>query len=149
MIARTLLCVLAALPVPAVAGARVCPPASRLKVVPAVDVPDAPADPVLRLPKTLYRQGERYARIEEAPSTDGDDQFLTVVAEPDVWTANLANRTGNYQKDPGPTFLFRAAIFGDPNIESRFINTLEFGCEVDWLSKAGAKRSRVNHPEIG
>lgn len=136
-------------PLAAIAVDRVCAPDSMIKVVAALDVPGAPSDHFVRVPKTLYRYGERYGRVEEAPNPVTGTHLLVVVAEPDVWIADLAGRRGNYEKDPGPTYYFRARIFGDPSIRSSFINTLEFGCEREWLLKAGAKLTKRSHPELG
>jgi len=140
---------LAAIPICAAAVDRVCAPTSMLKAVTALDVPGAPKDHFVRTPKTLYRYGERFGRVEESRNTETGLHLLVVVSEPDIWVADLATKRGNYQKDPGPTYNFKAVIFGDPNIQSRLINSLEFGCEVAWLSEVGAKKSSVNHADLG
>jgi hypothetical protein len=149
MIPRAVLFLLAALPFSASGVEGVCAPASMLKVVTAMDLPGVPKNHFVRAPKTLYRYGERYGRVEEARNSETGLHLLVVVAEPDIWIANLANGRGNYQKDPGPTFFFRAVIFGNPNIQSTFINSLEFGCEIAWLSTVGAKKSRFIHQDLG
>lgn len=149
MILRTALVVAAALPAFVFAAERVCAPTSMLKVVTALDVPGAPKDHFVRVPKTLYRYGERYGRVEETRNPGTGLHLLVVVSEPDIWIADRASRRGNSQKDLGPTFFFRAAIFGDPKIQSSFINSLEFGCEVAWLSEAGAKKTSVTDADLG
>ena len=136
-------------PLAAIAFDHVCAPDSMIKVVAALDVPGAPSDHFVRVPKTLYRSGERCGRVEEAPNPVTGTHLLVVVAEPDVWIADLTSRRGNYEKDQGPTYYFRARIFGDPSIRSSFIYTLEFGCEREWLLKAGAKLTKRSHPELG
>jgi hypothetical protein len=128
---------------------RVCSPASMLKVVASMEVPDAPKGHFVRVPKTLYRYGERYGRIEEARNPETRLHLLIVVSEPDIWIVDLAGRRGDYQKDNGPTYYFRSVIFGDPSIRSRLINSLEFGCEIEWLRQAGAKITPASHPEFG
>ena len=140
---------LASAPLAAIAADRVCAPDSMIQVVAALDVPGAPSDHFVRVPKTLYRFGERYGRVEEARNPVTGVHLLIVVSEPDVWIADLAGRRGSYEKDMGPTYYFRARIFGDPSIRSSFINTLEFGCEWEWLLRAGAKSTKRNHPVLG
>ena len=66
-----------------------------------------------------------------------------------MWVVDRTARKGNYQKDPGPTYFFRARIFGDPSIQSAFINSLEFGCETAWLVAVGATKTRAKHPTLG
>lgn len=149
MIQRIAFAALAAIPLGAPAADRVCAPAAMLKAVTAWDVPGAPKDHFVRAPKTLYRQGERFGRVEEAQNAETGLHLLVVVSEPDLWVADLVTKRGNYQKDPGPSYNFRALVFGDPNIQSRFINSLEFGCEAAWLAEAGATRSSVNHASLG
>jgi len=146
---RAVFVALAAIPISASAVDRVCAPTSMLKVVTALDVPGAPKDHFVRKPKTLYRQGERFGRVEESRNTETGLHLLVVTSEPDMWVADLASKRGNYQKDAGPTYYFRAVIFGDPNIRSRFINSLEFGCESEWLSEVGATKTSLNHADLG
>lgn len=149
MILRLLIAVLTMLPLVTVAADRVCAPSSMLRVITVLDVPSVPKNHFVRVPKTLYRYGERYGRVEEARNPESGLHLLVVVDEPHLWVADLTSQTGNYQRDQGPTFRFRAAIFGDPNIRSAFINSLEFGCEVTWLSSAGAARKKVHHETLG
>lgn len=149
MISRFLVAVLSMLPVAAVATDRVCAPPSMLRVVTALDVPSATKGHFVQGPKTLYRYGERYGRIEGTRDTEAGLHQLIVIDEPHLWTADLVSRNGNYQRDQGPTFNFRAVIFGDPNIQSAFINGLEFGCEVAWLVSACAARTKVHHARLG
>ena len=87
--------------------------------------------------------------MEETLNPETRLHLLVVVAEPHVWMADRASRQGNYVKDPGPTYVFRAQILGDPTIQSAFINSLEFGCEAAWLAAAGASKMRVQHPTLG
>lgn len=149
MINHAVFAALALTPVAALAADRVCAPSSMLKVVTAMDVPGAPNGHFGKVPKTVYRAGERYGRVEEALNPSSGLQLLVVVSEPDMWIADLASGRGNYHKDPGPTYYFRSRIFGDPAIQSRLINSLEFGCEIDWLLQAGATATRGKHPELG
>ncbi len=55
-------------------------------------------------PKVMYRAGNRYCRIEEAPDPDNGLHGLLIVSEPDAWVVNLVTKTARHVKDTGPTF---------------------------------------------
>jgi hypothetical protein len=103
----------------------------------------------VRVPKTLYRFGDGFGRVEESLNPETGLHLLIVVAEPHVWMVDRATGRGKYQKDPGPTYIFRARMFGDPSIQSALINALEFGCETAWLTAAGATKTQHTHPTLG
>jgi hypothetical protein len=128
---------------------RVCAPELLLKVVTTIETPDLPANHFYRVPKTLYRLGETKGRIEEGFNPDTGIHQLFVVNEPDFWMVNLADLRGRYIRDPGPTFYFRAHIFGHAAAKSVFIRELEIGCEMEWFRDVGVKSSKVMHPDLG
>lgn len=134
---------------PVEAAERVCAPAGMLKVVTRAVIPGIAPDHFAHSPKTLYRYLNRYGRAEEASNPETGLQLLIVVDEPHVWAANLATGQGRYMKDSGPTFNFRARIFGDDAVKSPFIRSLELGCELSWLREAGAKEETVDHEKLG
>lgn len=131
------------------AAGRVCAPTSMVKVVTSLDVPGTPDGHFVRVPKTLYRYGDGLGRVEESFNPETGLHLLIVVAEPHVWMVDRATGQGKYQRDPGPTYFFRARLFGDPSIRSALISSLEFGCEMAWLVAAGATRTQANHPALG
>ncbi len=138
------------LPLSAYAADKVCAPQSMLKAaVTSMETPDLPPNHFYRVPKTLYRLGEKQGRVEEGLNPETRIHLLIVVNEPDVWMVNLAERRGRYIRDPGPTFYFRARLFGDAAVNSTFIRSLEIGCELSWLREAGTKPQRVTHPTLG
>ncbi len=115
---------------PALAGP--CAPKDMVRVVsfnatPGVD----PASPTLK-PRTVYRLGALFARIEEAPDPANRAQRLTVIREPDIWIANLFDKKGQHVLDPGPTFEVRAPLFQTRDLPPLF-NELELGCELDFV----------------
>ena len=120
-----------------------------IKIVASSDAPGRTSTVFAKAPKTLYRMGNRYGRTEEPPNLQTGVRLVVIVAEPDLWIVDLASRRGMHQRDKGPTFNFRARIFGDPSIKSKFISALEFGCEASWMIEAGAQRTTVKHPELG
>lgn len=131
------------------AADKVCAPQTLLKVVTTIEAPDLPPDHFYRVPKILYRAGERQGRVEEALNPESGVHLLIVVNEPDLWMVNLADGKGQYLRDPGPTFYFRARLFGDAAVNSTFIRNLEIGCEVAWMLEAGVKPEQTKHPTLG
>jgi hypothetical protein len=97
--------------------------------------PDITPDSFGAQPKTLYRVGDKYWRIEEAPDPAGGIHTLRITREPDAWVINLLDNTARHIIDPGPTFFARLPIIltlkangqADPDKE---FQDLEFGNEV-------------------
>ena len=135
--------------VPDIAAAPVCAPTSMIKVVTRQELPGVDTDAFLRAPKTLYRQGTQFGRLQEHLNPKTNIKLLIVVDEPNVWVANLEAGTGQYIRDPGPTFNFRAQVFGERGVQSEFVRDLEIGCEVSALRAAGAKESKMDHATLG
>ena len=149
VLAGAVVAMVAAAPRSASAQEQVCAPTEMLKVVTIMDAPGLPGGHFARVPKTTYRLGSKYGRVEESLNPETGRQVLLVISEPHLWIADLASHRGIHQTDPGPTFYYRAWIFGDPAIRSRMIGTLEFGCEVEWLMRAGANAKPIEHPTLG
>jgi hypothetical protein len=84
---------------------------------------------------TLYRVGDKYSRIEEAPDPAGRIHTLSITREPDAWVINLLDNTARHIIDPGPTFFARLPMIstlkpnGQPDPDKEF-QDLEFGNEV-------------------
>ncbi|GMU65849.1 MAG: hypothetical protein AMXMBFR36_21230 [Acidobacteriota bacterium] len=116
----------------------VCAPEPVLKIVTAAIYPDVPADDFASKPKTLYRRGERFGRLEEQLNPETGLHLLFVVNEPDVWMVNKTTAAGEHIVDPGPVFRFVAPVLGD--VESEHWKQFELGCEVAFMEEVGAKR---------
>ncbi len=52
-------------------------------------------------------------------------------------------------RDAGPTYNFRARLFGDGAVSTAFARGLEYGCEVEAMRRAGATETQVQHPVLG
>jgi len=107
---------------------------------------DIQPDSFIAKPKTLYRAGIQYCRIEEQPDPALGSHELIVVNEPDVWTVDLAAKTATHSRDKGPTLNCRLPIFPGilpmiPTEEIQRINDLEFGHEVEFFRSRGATAS--------
>ena len=117
-------------------AAEVCAPATLTKVVTRSVGPDIAPGTFRAAPVTLFRQGDRFVRIEEAPDPTTGAHLLSVVAEPDIWMVNLADRTGRHIVDPGPSLIARAPIVAGQGVPPEFVE-LEFGCEAAFAERRG------------
>jgi len=113
------------------------PPKQMTKVVVQLQGPEIPAESFAAKPKTMYRAGGRYCRMEEEPDTKNGIHGLAVTNEPDFWMTNLMTKTARHGVDPGPTFNCHLPLFADdPDKEAA---GLEFGLEMEWFQSKGAK----------
>lgn len=80
-------------------------------------------------------------RIEEGVDTVNRIHGIIVVAEPNIWMANLYDGTGKHIVDPGPTLFAKAPVFGT-RLSGKLID-LEFGCEADFIAANAPKPARV------
>ena len=93
-------------------------------------------------PKNYYRIGSDKLRIEEAVDAANGIHGVVVVAEPNIWMANLYDGTGKHIVDPGPTFLAKAPVFGT-KLSGKLIG-LEFGCEAEFIAENAPKPVHVD-----
>ena len=103
------------------------------KITVEMILPNITGDLLPAKPKTIYRAGNKYARMEEKRDSLGGDQTLIITNEPDSWVINLSDKTGRHQVDAGPKFDTHAPIFwttsGQPEpefVELEFANELKF-----------------------
>jgi hypothetical protein len=102
-------------------------------------------------PRTLYRMGEKYNRLEEAPDPVLGIHGLIIINEPDAWMINLMDKTGTHMVDGGPTYVVHDYIVSPPDpiksqaefqaFETNSISGFEFGKEMEFLKKHKAKKS--------
>ena len=121
-------------------------PSTMTKLVVRFQSPDVPKTSFAAQPKTMYRAGSRYCRIEEMPDAEHGIHGLIVINEPDIWMANRLNMSVRHQVDPGPTFNCRMPIFVDENGQSAAdtsnpLTELEFGRELAYFEAKGAESS--------
>jgi hypothetical protein len=137
--AATLGAVVFGLAIPA--RATTCAP-EKLVHITAVNVtPGVTGTSFAAQPKTLYRVGNDKLRIEEAVDAANGVHRVIVVAEPNIWMANLYDNTGKHAVDPGPTFFAKAPIFGT-DLSAQLLS-LEFGCEADFIAANAPKPVRL------
>jgi len=131
-----------------------CAPTRMLRIVTAVEAAGLPPDHFATQPKTLYRFGNAFGRVEEVLNRQTNIHLLVVVSEPDVWVVNQVNMSGQHIVDRGPSLDFRAPIITAS--KSEHWKDLEFGCEEEFMKKAGAQpesladgRTRYTHAAEG
>lgn len=127
------LLILLASAAPASAGD--CAPRRLVRMVVVDSSPGVSADSFAAKPKTIYRLGTRLARIEEEPDPEHNIHGLMVIAEPDSWIVNLADRTGRHVFDKDPKGVVRAPVFVQDYGDSfpAPLRALEFGCEEEFF----------------
>jgi hypothetical protein len=123
------------------ASATTCAPAQLVHITIANVSPGIDPASFAAQPKNYYRTGSDKVRIEEAVDAANAIHGVIVVAEPNIWMANLFDGTGKHIVDPGPTFLAKAPVFGT-RLQGKLIG-LEFGCEADFISANAPKPVRV------
>jgi hypothetical protein len=112
------------------------------RVVVHFQSPDLPENSFAAQPKTFYRAGTGYCRVEEALDSENGIHGLMVINEPDSWMVNLLTKSGQHMVDPGPTFNCKLLVFTD-DIKSATdatnkLNHLEFGREIAFFQENGA-----------
>ncbi len=119
------------------------PPAVRMTmlvfrdVTPGVDPASFEAQP-----RTLYRLGERFGRMEYPVNGEQGVHLLAIVNEPHIFAINQLDGTGRHTIDPGPTYVFRAPMFKKEDVPPP-LGELEYGREIEFLKAHQATASQV------
>jgi hypothetical protein len=130
------------------AQAAACAPEKMMRIVTRNLTPGVNPDSFAGQPLTLYRQGARYMRTDEAPDRPQGLHLSIVIAEPDLWLVNRIDRSGKHMVDPGPTFEVHAPIVSGEGIPLE-LSELEFGCEADFVrSRAPQAVGRVRIGQV-
>ena len=102
----------------------------------------APKGDVVAKPKTLYRSGKTFARVEEEPDPDTNVHRLIITNPPDSWVINLLDRTGGHFIDQGTDLDTKLPIFwGLDGKPDKDFEALEFGGEMAFFGKDRARDS--------
>jgi hypothetical protein len=113
-------------------------PKTMTKLEVALEGPQVAAGSFAAKPKTMFRAGFRYCRVEEQADTENKIHGLMIINEPDFWMVNLWDKTARHGVDRGPSFHCKMPIFAD---DSKEVSALEFGLEMDFFrSKAAARQ---------
>lgn len=94
------------------------------------------------LPRTIYRAGNRYARLEDPPDTRQRIEKLIIIAEPDAYSLNVIEKKGTHAIDRGgPNDIHLPVVLPfDPKHELGGLDRLEFDSELDFFENAGARK---------
>jgi hypothetical protein len=104
------------------------------KIITRDTSPDVPRTSFAAKPKTLYRIGETYGRVEEELDPDHNIRGLIIVSEPKIWIINLWDKTGRFMIDPGPSYVFRAPVIPpEAPGQEQPLKDFEFGREYEFL----------------
>ena len=144
MLRRAVLLLLLLLPAPLLVAK--CVPAKVLRIVTSFESPKAPEGSFARKPKTIYRLGEKYGRMEEELDEEHAPRGLIVVSEPDVWIVNLADHTGRHVVDSAENVIFHAPIVD--KADSKLWTQFEFGCEAEFMKAVGAEAEKLPGGEM-
>ena len=91
--------------------------------------------------KTYWRAGTKYACIAEAEDSKNHIHGLAVISEPDAWMINLFDKSAKHMVDHGPTLDVHLPIFPSTTGTKTKLDGLEFGNEVEFLTKNNATRA--------
>lgn len=120
---------------------KVQPPETMVRMVVRLIAPGIKPNSFSALPKTIYRGGSHFARIEDPPDSRQQIQKLTIIAEPDAYSVNLIDKKGTHAIDQGGQGDLHLPIVlpFDPKHQLSKLDKLEFGDEYDFFEDAGAK----------
>ena len=94
--------------------------------------PGLPENSLETVPKTLYRLGAKFGRLEQATRIGVETHGLLITNIPDRWKIDTITETGEYSYDASGTLRFRAPVFPEHE-EEPFLRALEFGCELAFM----------------
>lgn len=119
-----------------------CAPERMLRIVTQAEGPGIDPNSFAAKPKTTYRLGKKYARIEEAPDQPNKIHGLIVSNAPNNWMVNLYDRTGRHIVDPDPDGdvvvpLFLTGSFAGFPAE---LSDVEMGCEAAFFDSHGSPK---------
>lgn len=122
------------------AAAQNAPPATMIKIVVRLSGPGIKPGSIAAMPKTIYKAGPHYARIENPPDGRLGVQKLTIIAEPDAYSINLIDKKGSHAIDQGGEDDIHLPVVFDPTRKLTNLNRLEFGDEFQFFQKHGATK---------
>src|ERR1700681_679643 len=77
-------------------------PKTMNRITVQLDGSEVPQDNFARKPKTIYRAGSTYCRVEEAPDPEHNIRSLLIVNEPNAWMVNLATKAARHTVESWP-----------------------------------------------
>jgi hypothetical protein len=122
-------------------------PAKMTHLVVQLSGDEVPADSFAAKPKTMWRAGSKYCRMDELPDHEQGIHGSIITNEPDVWMVNKLDKTARHFVDKGPTFNCRLPLFANDaaSLKSK-LGQLEFGNEIKFFLENGA--SLIDGPKL-
>ena len=93
-------------------------------------------------PKTVWRLGKDFGRLEEMPDPENRIHGLIVVNVRDVWMVNLYDNSGKHIVDTAETSGFVAPIVVGEELPPA-VSAMEFGCEFEYMRARGVKPENI------
>jgi len=123
------------------------PPKTMTKLVVRLESSEMKLGSYAAQPRTFYRAGTGYCRVEEADDPDNDRRGVVIMNEPHVWLVNLVTGQGRHLVSPGSTRC-RLPIFTLDDVKSapdlrQPLLDLEFGRELQYFKK------KAGEPQAG
>ena len=113
------------------------------KIITRDTSPDVPATSFVAKPRTLYRIGETYGRVEEVLGPGHNTQGLVIVSEPKIWIINPRDKTGRFMIDPGPSCVFRAPVIPPGGSgQEQPLKDFEYGREYEFMQSNHATHGK-------
>jgi hypothetical protein len=122
-------------------AAAACAPTGLVHIVTTETTPGLDPASFDAKPRSLYREGAKHSRLEEQQDDKNMVHGLAVISEPNIWMANLYDRTGRHIVDPNPAQTTQAQVFPDDRISPKILD-LEFGCEAAYVAANAPKVDR-------
>jgi hypothetical protein len=118
------------------------PPPTMTKIVVRLIGPGIKPGSFPALPRTIYRAGAHYARIENPPDAKQHIQKLMIIAEPDAYSVNLIDKKGTHAIDQGGANDLHLPVVlpFDPKHKLSSLDRLEFGDELEFFERARAQK---------
>jgi len=124
------------------------PPTTMTRLSIRAEGPEIPKDSFAAKPKTLFRAGAGFCRIDELPDPANGIHGLIIINEPDIWMVNLHDHSARHFVDEGPTYNCRLPVFeGDLDPAKNPLLGLEFGREFAFFEAHQA--TAEDGPELG
>lgn len=117
-------------------------PETMTKIVVRVMGPGIKPGSFAALPRTIYRAGDRYARMEDPPDARQRIEKLIIIAEPDAYSLNVIEKRGTHAVDRGGASDIHLPVVlpFDPKHKLGALDRLEFGDELSFFQSAGATK---------
>ncbi|MEK6375431.1 MAG: hypothetical protein AABO58_22365 [Acidobacteriota bacterium] len=110
-----------------------CAPPRLLRMVTQADSPKIQAGSFASRPKTVYRLGAKFARVEEQADREQNLHLLLVASAPDSWVVNRLDATGRHFVDPDPKGNVSVPLFPPGSFDQSFpteLTAIQMGCEI-------------------